>query len=110
MPKKQAPDGAQLYFSDRQVAERFGISVATVWRWSREGREGFPAPVRLVGTTRWRLADLEAFEQAAAGTPYTFDAEKQPGSRGRFATCPPDAKRGRGRLRRVVAEAGEGSA
>lgn len=50
-----------LYLSVDQVAHRFGVSKDSIWRWKRKGR--FPAPVKLGGTTtRWRLADIEAWE------------------------------------------------
>ncbi len=50
-----------LYLSVDQVAQRFGVSKDSIWRWKRKG--DFPAPVKLGGTTtRWRLADIEAWE------------------------------------------------
>ncbi len=51
----------KLFYTDREVGERYGVSRLSVWRWVRDGR--FPPPVK-VGSraTRWRLADLEAFE------------------------------------------------
>jgi len=40
---------------DVDVASRYGVSRATVWRWTAEGR--IPKPEKLApGTTRWRLA------------------------------------------------------
>ena len=40
-----------------QVAERYDVSAATIWRWKRSGR--FPAPRRVgPNTTRWHIADL----------------------------------------------------
>jgi prophage regulatory protein len=55
------------YLSDAELAERYGISRATVWRWSGAGR--LPAPVRLgEATTRWSLAAvIEREQQLAAG-------------------------------------------
>lgn len=51
------------FLCDKEVARRYGVSRATVWRWTKEGR-GFPCPVKLSrGTTRWRLEDLEAFDR-----------------------------------------------
>ncbi|HHX90000.1 MAG TPA: AlpA family phage regulatory protein [Paracoccus sp.] len=45
------------FLSVDQVAERYGVSTDSIWRWKREGK--FPAPVRVgSGITRWRLADL----------------------------------------------------
>ncbi|MEW6076674.1 MAG: AlpA family phage regulatory protein [Thermodesulfobacteriota bacterium] len=50
-----------LFLSDRQVGERYGVDRGTVWRWVREGN--FPAPVKLSsGCTRWRLCNLEKWE------------------------------------------------
>jgi len=41
-----------------QVAAHYGVSVASIWRWKREG--DFPAPFNVGrGCTRWRLADIE---------------------------------------------------
>lgn len=51
------------YLTDVQVGERFGVGRATVWRWTRD--QTFPKPVKLsAGATRWRIADIVAFEAA----------------------------------------------
>jgi len=51
------------YLSDRQCAARFGVSRATIWRWTQAGN--FPQPVRLSSCcTRWRRADVETWEAA----------------------------------------------
>lgn len=59
MPKHK--NTAQLYYTDREVAIRFGVVRQTIWRWVSEGV--LPSPVK-VGprASRWRLADIEAFE------------------------------------------------
>jgi predicted DNA-binding transcriptional regulator AlpA len=50
-----------LYLSVQQVADRFGVSTDSVWRWMRTG--DFPRAVKQSsGTTRWRLAYIEAWE------------------------------------------------
>jgi predicted DNA-binding transcriptional regulator AlpA len=50
------------YLSVKQVAARYEVGVATIWRWVKADN-GFPAPVRLsTGVTRWLEADLLAFE------------------------------------------------
>lgn len=50
-----------LYLSVDQVAQRFGVSTNSIWRWKRKG--DFLAPVKLGGTTtRWRLADIKEME------------------------------------------------
>lgn len=57
-------DLPERYFTVRQVATRYRVGIATVWRWVKE-QDGFPEPVRLSkGTTRWREADLVRFEIA----------------------------------------------
>lgn len=50
------------FVSARQVAARYGCSIATVWRWTRDD-PCFPRPIRISAScTRWREADLLAFE------------------------------------------------
>lgn len=61
-----------MYATDNQIAARFAVSRQTIWRWTRDG--DFPAPVKLVGSTRWRIADVEQWEAshqpaAAVGAP-----------------------------------------
>ncbi|WP_417743780.1 helix-turn-helix transcriptional regulator [Salipiger sp.] len=71
-PRKQLP---KLFLKDSEVAERYSISRPTVWRWAKS-RPGFPQPIPLAeGTTRWAIADLEAFERS-------LKAEVQTGSVG----------------------------
>ena len=49
------------YITDRAVAERYQVSRATIWRWAQGKR--FPDPIKLSsGCTRWRLADIEKWE------------------------------------------------
>lgn len=51
-----------LYLQDAQVAARYGVSRATIWRWAN-GNPDFPKSILLsAGCTRWRLEDLEAWE------------------------------------------------
>lgn len=49
------------FLTDKDVAERYSIGRATVWRWVKTA-PGFPSPVKLAGSTRWRLEDLIAWE------------------------------------------------
>jgi len=56
------PHCAEQYLSDRQVAIRFTISKATVWRW-HDNNPDFPRRVKLSpGTSRWKLSELVLFE------------------------------------------------
>lgn len=55
-----------IYLSDIEVANRYSIARPTVWRWHRE-QPDFPRVVRLTpGCARWKLSELEAWEQAQA--------------------------------------------
>lgn len=54
----------QVYFQDAQVAARYGVNRASIWRWLKSDKS-FPKPVSLSpGCSRWRLEDLEAWERA----------------------------------------------
>lgn len=57
---------AQKYLSVQDVARRYGVTVRSVWRWTRESN--LPAPVQLGsgGASRWVLAELERWESAKA--------------------------------------------
>lgn len=60
-------ESRQAFLSDRQVAERYAVSRQTPWGWMKKDLS-FPKPVSLSpGCTRWRLADLEAWEAAQGG-------------------------------------------
>jgi len=54
----------ERFLSDKQVAERLGVSRPTIWRWVKTVAN-FPRPVSLSpGTSRWRLSDLLIYEAA----------------------------------------------
>lgn len=64
IPEGDKPQKSQQAFlSDKGVAARYDVSRATIWRWAAEGR--IPKPVKVVGSTRWRIADLLAWEAEA---------------------------------------------
>ena len=55
-----------VYLTVLQVAQRYGVSRATIWRWFAK-KEGFPAPLALSpGTARWSLIALLEFEETRA--------------------------------------------
>ena len=57
-------DGIE-FLKDSQVSKRLSVSRASIWRWAAMGK--FPAPVKLSeGVSRWRLADIEEWENAKA--------------------------------------------
>ena len=50
------------YLTDRTLAARYEVARSTIWRWLKTNPD-FPRPVKLAGSTRWRLSDLEKWEQ-----------------------------------------------
>lgn len=53
-----------MFLSDLQIAERWGVTRTTIWRW-RKKDPSFPKPIQFsAGCTRWLLADIEAYEAA----------------------------------------------
>jgi predicted DNA-binding transcriptional regulator AlpA len=52
-----------LFLRDVAVAKRYGVSRPTIWRWVKDKR--IPSPIKLgAGSVRWRLIDLEVWEQS----------------------------------------------
>ncbi|CAO1668104.1 MULTISPECIES: helix-turn-helix transcriptional regulator [Halomonadaceae] len=50
------------YLSAADLASRFGVSKATIWRWKREGQ--IPSPIYLgARCTRWREEDIQTYEK-----------------------------------------------
>lgn len=53
------PAKNQQFLSAREVSQRYGIGIATVWRWASEGV--LPPPVKIgPRATRWSIPVLEA--------------------------------------------------
>lgn len=59
------PDGAHVRLP--VVAALFGVSPATIWRWSRAGT--LPAPVHIGGVTMWNVGMLRARLREAGVAP-----------------------------------------
>lgn len=52
----------KLFLSDKDLAARYGVTRATIWRWRAEGN--LPEPVRVSSnTTRWRKSDIEEHDR-----------------------------------------------
>ncbi|MFN7185442.1 MAG: helix-turn-helix transcriptional regulator [Alphaproteobacteria bacterium] len=56
------------FLSVKHVAQKYNVSVATIWRWANDPATGFPKPVSLSpGCTRWRLSMLKDWEDGKLG-------------------------------------------
>lgn len=50
--------------SAKDVAERYGIGLSTVWAWAKDNVHGFPSPVRYGDRcTRWDEESLDEFDE-----------------------------------------------
>jgi prophage regulatory protein len=49
------------FFTVKQVMERTGLSRSTLWRLVKKG--GFPPPIKIGKSARWRESDLDAWEE-----------------------------------------------
>jgi prophage regulatory protein len=64
-PHSETPTSIRVWLTATQVAQRYGVSVPTVWTWAREKR--IPQPHKLAeNTTRWRLSELDAHDDNQA--------------------------------------------
>jgi len=53
------------YVTDKYLSNHYSVCRQTIWRWVREGR--FPSPIKINGSTRWKLSDIEAWEAKQEG-------------------------------------------
>jgi len=61
--KKTTKKSPTLWLSDRQVGDRYSVSRSSIHRWTANAEMNFPQPTAITpGCTRWKLADLEAWE------------------------------------------------
>jgi prophage regulatory protein len=55
--------GQAIYTTDVKLAERYGVSRGTIWRWASKGE--FPKPLKLSpGCSRWKIEDVDEWESA----------------------------------------------
>lgn len=52
---------SKQYLSDRKLAERYEVSRQTIWRWAQNCQ--LPKPIKINGSTRWILSDIEKWER-----------------------------------------------
>lgn len=63
-----------IYLSDRDLAERYQASRATIWRWV--STRGLPHPIKFSpGCVRWKLNEVEAWEQTCQRSQLLADRE-----------------------------------
>lgn len=71
------------FFCVAEIAERYQVSLATVWRWVKIN-DDFPAPMKLsAGVSRWSEEQLFEFERRVAlrmSTAKSRRKRKEPGS------------------------------
>lgn len=54
------------YLKDTDLAKKFGISRASIWRWVKTNN--FPHPIKFSPCcTRWNLEDVEKWQAARDG-------------------------------------------
>lgn len=54
------------YLKDTDLAQMFGVSRASIWRWVKNNQ--FPSPVRFSSCcTRWNLTDVQKWQDARTG-------------------------------------------
>lgn len=57
----------EKHLRSQEIVERLGIGRSTLFRWVKEG--SFPQPIRAGRRfTRWRLSDVERWEEARLKT------------------------------------------
>lgn len=68
-------EGLLLLVSAQMLAKRLQLSVRTLWRLRSAGK--LPKPVRLGGSVRWRVTDINAWVDAGCpGLQLERDARK----------------------------------
>lgn len=51
----------RAFLTAKQIANRYDVGVATIWRWAREGT--MPKPIKIgPNCTRWKLDEIEKWE------------------------------------------------
>jgi hypothetical protein len=65
------PGDDDVLLTSAQARERIGgVTTMCIWRWMRDPRVRFPAPVKINNRNYWRLGDLRRWqaERAAGAT------------------------------------------
>ena len=77
----ETPPPIRVWLTAAQVADRYGVSIPTVWTWAKTKR--LPVPHKLAeNTTRWRLCELDAFDDDKVEAKRSkYKPKKKPGKR-----------------------------
>ena len=59
-------DSRKLTSPPAKCERATGVSDMSLWRWLRQPRARFPAPIKIHKRRYWRLADLETWEASRA--------------------------------------------
>lgn len=62
-------ESGKILLSDKEAAKLLSMGTSTLWRGVKSGE--FPAPVKIGGMTRWRVADLHRYVEGLASQPTT---------------------------------------
>lgn len=54
---------SRLLVPDPAVAQRYGVSLMTLWRWTRDKELEFPQPVKIRERNYRNAVDLDAFDR-----------------------------------------------
>jgi predicted DNA-binding transcriptional regulator AlpA len=49
--------------ADPLVAERYGVTAMTIWRWTQDPSLGFPKPITIRTRNYRKVAELDAFDE-----------------------------------------------
>jgi predicted DNA-binding transcriptional regulator AlpA len=61
-------DRADSYLTGPQVNKRFNISAMTRWRWERDPKLAFPAPLKINNRSYWQIESLQLWELNRKGS------------------------------------------
>lgn len=65
--RKEPPPAGVLLLTVGQVADLCNVGVATVWRWAKDKRYGFPEPLKLDrAITRWKAKEVREWVDKVA--------------------------------------------
>ena len=53
----------KVFFTDKELAERWGLAVATLRTWRTRPQGHYPKFVKIGGAVRYPIAEIEKFEQ-----------------------------------------------